>query len=832
MGERRASTCFSFSDKEMPVRFGRHMLISRLATDPIGEEFLALWGVDEGVDQLRVVRCIYPAVAEEAEFVALFSEESRALSRLSSDNVVRIMEVGTEGEIPFVAREHVEGLSLDRLIDLARRRQAPWPWELAAHVASEMLRGLDYVHTREDIHGRPMSARHGDVRPGNVLVSYRGEVKLTNFGSALHAIVNERTNARLRSARGRYAHTGSGSGPNAAAEDLWGVALALWSLLAGQPPPEVADDEAPWVPPTIAFRVESMPGVLDAFLARALNPDPAFRFEGASAMREALIAVMGEHVTGHPPDDLAAWAKDLGHDDREREARLVRDMLGQEAHMSLAGAAQESALGPGTVLDGRYHIIRRIGEGGMGQVFEAEHLGLTRRVAVKVLHDIVLGEKATVERFRREARITGSLGHPNIVGVSDFGVTSEGWHYLVMDLLEGEPLSALIRKGPVPAADLVRIMAEVCDGLEAAHQAGVIHRDLKPDNIVLTPGGARILDFGIAKRTGLEDEEQSLTKTGHICGTVDYISPEQIRGTGQDGRSDIYAAGVILYEGLTGRTPFRGRTVAETLHKVMHDKLVPPRRLTGDRTIPAELEAVCMKALSRHAERRYKSAVEMSRALRALLPQRAGETVALSRSASARRFLPWLAAAVIAAIAATVMVNLADPASKPSRPAEKIDPAPQRARVDGIGAVLDGPPVAPFAPPVPQEPLRPPKVAPPPAAEAAAPLLARADEALRRMRLDEAVTLYAEALRADPASSAAIFGMGRVAFEQGRFDEAVRQVETALAARPGNARFRNFLGQVFLTKGDKARAIAQWKRVLMDHPDDREARKLLAAADE
>ena len=208
MGSRRASTCFSFSDKEMPVRFGRYMLLSRLAADPIGEEFLALWGVDEGVDQLRVVRCVYPAIAEEAEFVALFSEESRALSRLSSDNVVRIMEVGAEDDIPFVACEHVEGLSLERLIELARLRQAPWPWELAAHVASEMLRGLDYVHTREDVHGRPMGARHGDVRPSNVLVSYRGEVKLTNFGSALHAIVSERTNARLRSLRGRYAHAG------------------------------------------------------------------------------------------------------------------------------------------------------------------------------------------------------------------------------------------------------------------------------------------------------------------------------------------------------------------------------------------------------------------------------------------------------------------------------------------------------------------------------------------------------------------------------------------------------------------------------------------------
>ena len=162
----------------------------------------------------------------------------------------------------------------------------------------------------------------------------------------------------------------------------------------------------------------------------------------------------------------------------------------------------------------------------------------------------------------------------------------EGYHYLAMDYLEGRPLTELIDNRSISAREITKVIAEVCDGLQAAHDAGVIHRDLKPDNVFLTADGARILDFGIAKSTGLDEESSALTRTGHICGTVDYISPEQIRGLSQDPRSDLYAAGVIIYEALTGETPFSGRTVGESLHKVMNDKLVSPRKRSGDRTIP------------------------------------------------------------------------------------------------------------------------------------------------------------------------------------------------------------------------------------------------------
>jgi serine/threonine protein kinase len=839
------SAVFTFADREMPVRFGRYHLLRRVAVDPVGEEFLAAWGVDQGIDQLRSVKCIYPRIAAEAEFVALFSEEARALSRMSSANVVRVLEVGTEGRVPFVTREHVEGVTLARLTQLADRRASLWPWELAAHVAAEILRGLDYIHRREDLHGRPMGMRHGDVRLDNVLVSFGGEVKVTNFGSTLHFIVDERTSARLGELRHRFVPPeGVCELEPTVAADLWGVAMIFLSLLAGRVPTVQIDPATrTWVPPDMSMRVEALPPVVDAFFCRALNPDPEFRFLDAASMRQSLLEVMAEHAGGHPPDDLAAWVRDLGREDRAEEAELVRQVLGREARLAVESGGQEpaGALGPGSLLDGRYRLLRRLGEGGMGVVFEAEHTGLGRRLAVKVLHARVLDDESAVERFRREARIIGGLGHANIVGASDFGVTAEGHHYLAMDLLEGEPLARRIERGPLPPAELARTVAEICDGLAAAHAAGVIHRDLKPDNVYLTPAGARILDFGIAKRTGLDEEDQALTRTGHICGTVDYISPEQIRGLGHDPRSDIYAAGVILYEALAGEPPFHGRTVGETLHKVLNDRLVPPRQRTGDRTIPADLEAICVKALSRKAEKRFQSAAEMAAALRALLPAGGGAVPGRRRGRGL-----WLMAAGGALAAVVVAVGLWQGTEGKEGTGETLAPEPvvrdEEPRsapvVPEVPEVVVVPEevvvpelvIVPEVPVVPDSPVVPFPLSAEESRNRASELVSKAEAELKRMRLDAAGGLFAEAARLDARNAAAWFGQGRVAFEQGRGPEALEHVSRALRQRPGYPRYRNFLGQIHITMGDRERAVAEWQKVLAVNPDNAEAKRLLASA--
>ncbi|HUT78960.1 MAG TPA: protein kinase, partial [Polyangia bacterium] len=705
----------------------------------------------------------------------------------------------------------------------------------------------------------------------NVVISFGGEVKVTGFGSTLRFIVDEQTSARLSELRHRFVPPeGLCELESTVAADLWGVAMIFLSLLAGKVPTVQIDPSTQvWVPPDMSMRVEALPPVVDAFVCCALNPDPDFRFEDAASMRQALLGVMAEHAGGHPPDDLAAWVRDLGREDREAEAELVRRTLGREAKLAVEGGGgpPSGALGPGTVLDGRYHLLRRLGEGGMGVVFEAEHLGLGRRLAVKVLHERVLDDENTVERFRREARITGGLGHPNIVGASDFGVTAEGHHYLVMDLLEGESLARRIERGPLPSGELARIVAEICDGLAAAHAAGVIHRDLKPDNVYLTPTGARILDFGIAKRTGLDSEDQALTRTGHICGTVDYISPEQIRGLSHDPRSDIYAAGVIIYEALTGEPPFHGRTVGETLHKVINDKLVPPRQRTGDRTIPSDLEAICVKALSRKAEKRFQTAAEMAASLRDLLPAASGAPVSVRRMARPGLLLAAGGALAAVGIAALVVAFGAGKGSVPAAdgrdsgkapaPTPESEPSPvvrlvEEGRSQGTegtegteGTLFREPgsgagspravPVVPVASGVSSQqavdagqlPLDPPGDDSRTRAEE---LVSRGEAELRKMRLDAAGELFAEAARLDARNAAAWFGAGRVAFEQGRTADALGHLGRALRQRPGHPRYRNFLGQIHLTMGDRGRAVAEWRKVLAVHPDNAEARRFLAAA--
>lgn len=857
------SASFAFSKSDMPVRFGKYLLLKRRAADPIGEEFLAAWGVDEGVDQLRYVRGIYTSVAEESQFIALFSEEARALSRLASANVLRVVEVGVEGGIHFVACEHVEGVTLERLIELSIRRKTPWPWELSVHITAEILRGLDYIHRREDILGKPMGMRHGDVRPANAIISFDGEVKLQNFGSALYFIADDRTNARVQTYRGIYAPPEASAVDEATiGGDLWGVSAILSTLLGGK----ISQTSTEKLP----VKVANYPKELDAVLAKALHHNPDQRFQEASEMRDKLLTIMHAHSKGHPPDDLAKWTQTLGNADRLEEAEIVRTMLGQDAQMSLGVTAEVGKLNPGTVLDGRYHLLRLLGEGGMGLVFEAEHIGLGRPVAVKVLHERVLDDDIAVERFRREAQITGSLGHANIIGVSDFGVTHDGHHYLVMDLLEGEPLGTRISRETIDPIELARIMIQVCDGLAAAHEAGVVHRDLKPDNIFLTDAGPRIVDFGIAKRNGLEDPELSLTRTGHICGTAEYLAPEQVNGQESDYRCDIYAAGVIIYEGLTGETPFRGRTLGETLHKVMADKVVPPRKRSGDNTIPRELEAICLKALSRNPEKRYEKAAEMASALRDFLDEEskmADDAVSTQRR---RRTVTFAMGSALLVTLASITLLLVGFLGRPLPEAKTRESQGEKGSLstnpDEIQQEKHNIAVSPTNPlPSENRTLSAPKTNPPSPAplnsgeesvkqsdpnqpkktrktgadgspksgvhkSEAVQILKQAEKALAKMNLEMAAELFERALILDPRTPRAWYGLGRVYFEQGRYEDAAKKIEYSLKLSPGAKTWRIYLGKVYRAMGKADRAIACWRRVLEVDPTNQTARKLLESS--
>ena len=272
-------------------------------------------------------------------------------------------------------------------------------------------------------------------------------------------------------------------------------------------------------------------------------------------------------------------------------------------------------IGEGDTLDHRYRLDRLIGRGGMGAVFEAEHVILEKRVAVKILHPNMAGNVEALERFYREARTASKLGHEGIVEISDVGQAQDGSPYLVMELLRGEGLGDLLdRAGKLDPRFALDVTAQILSVLVAVHEHGIVHRDLKPENIFLCPRTdgtyhVKILDFGICKITS-DETGPRLTHTGVAMGTPCYMSPEQARGDMRlDHRTDLWSAGVMLYEMLTGRVPYDGPNYNVVIAKLLTEDYVPPRAI--DPELPEELERVVLRALSRDPLGRYSSAAEL-----------------------------------------------------------------------------------------------------------------------------------------------------------------------------------------------------------------------------
>jgi eukaryotic-like serine/threonine-protein kinase len=269
----------------------------------------------------------------------------------------------------------------------------------------------------------------------------------------------------------------------------------------------------------------------------------------------------------------------------------------------------------GKVLADRYRILRLVGEGGMGQVFEAQHVNINKRFAIKLLRPEVVGSPQSLARFRQEAWAASSIGHDNIVEIDDFATLPSGEVYLAMEFLDGQSLAERLRDGPpLGLPEALQHLVAVASGLAAAHDKGIVHRDLKPENIFLAKRAgtliAKILDFGIAKVQG-GDEPSTLTRTGAIFGTPLYMSPEQARGRPADARADVYALGVILYEVATGRVPFGGESSVEILSQQIGAVPVAPSQVAPERALPPALEAIILRALAKEPEARQSTMAEL-----------------------------------------------------------------------------------------------------------------------------------------------------------------------------------------------------------------------------
>jgi len=256
------------------------------------------------------------------------------------------------------------------------------------------------------------------------------------------------------------------------------------------------------------------------------------------------------------------------------------------------------------VLEGRYRVLSLLGAGGMGVVYLAEHLGLHKRVAVKLLRGELSRDATFARRFEQEAIAASQIGHENIVTVTDLGHTPSGELFYVMELLEGESLSAvLVREHFLPLWRAVPVLAQVCRALEAAHARGIVHRDVKPQNVMLLqrPGQAdfvKVVDFGISKVLD-RPQHTGLTESGAILGTADYMAPEQAQGGTVDARTDVYAMGVLTYQVCTGSLPLRGENTFATLLKHLESPVEPPSQRRPDLGLPPELDALVLAALAK-----------------------------------------------------------------------------------------------------------------------------------------------------------------------------------------------------------------------------------------
>ncbi|HVZ89939.1 MAG TPA: serine/threonine-protein kinase, partial [Polyangia bacterium] len=611
-----------------PRRFDSYVLLKPLARGGMGQLYLALAGTP-GLEKLCVIKQVIPDLVA-SENARRFRDEALVALRLAHGNMVSVFDAGLEGGQIFLAMEYVDGKDLLATWNRCAERRVPFPIDVSVYIVKEVVRALVYAHAFEDL-----KLVHRDVSPANVLLSYSGEVKLTDFGLAMSILKMERTTPGIVYGKLSYlAPEQARRQPLDGRVDIYSAGILLWELLTGRQlfpagdsdktPAEVmerARDPRVAPPSTVSGRV---PPALDRIVMRALAPEPDDRYPSAELLRADLAAFLAETAPKTDADRLAGFLRPLFVEDM-REERRERDRLIAAARALLSGGIAPAApMVPveepphldgqdpriGTTLGGRYHIRRLCGEGAMGRVYEGQHIDIGRRVAIKVLHARFHHSADLVERFRREARAASKIGHPNIVDVTDSGTTPDGAFYFVMEYLDGTNLEELIaRNGPLPVERALLVTAQIARALEAAHAAEIIHRDLKPANIMLVnrhdeDDFVKVLDFGISKDLDLA-VGAALTRPDVAIGTPVYMAPEQAAGRAADALTDVYGVGGLLYEMLTATPPCAGEDAIEVLQRKANEDPRPVGTLRPDLT--RDVQRLVTRALARAAGDRQPS---------------------------------------------------------------------------------------------------------------------------------------------------------------------------------------------------------------------------------
>ena len=537
--------------------------------------------------------------------------EARALQGIAHPNIVRCLDVGFDHEEqPFLVLEWLRGESLDR-----RQRRDPVDLQTGLDIARQTLAGLAACHARGVV--------HRDVKPGNLFLVSADQgllVKVLDLGLAWlgeHLTRLTRTGTVLGTVYYMAPEQVRGDPDLDHRADIYAVGVVLYRLATGKLP--FADtaphkvmrmvlSDTPQLPSLVR---PELPQWVEEVILRAMMRAPQDRFGSASEM---LSALGGQPPPLPPQPDFADATTSPYPADRQDNA-LAHGSTDQQP-------AQATGVPPdlaGQLLAGTYRVTRRIAAGGMGAVYEAQHIRLSwQRFAIKVLHPAVRDAPEAYSRFRREAQIAAALGHPNIIHVLDLDETEQGQPFMVMELLSGQDMGQL--SGPLEPGVLLRIMEQVGSALEAAHGRGIVHRDIKPANIYLAGDPqqltrrplVKVLDFGISKiRHGVT----VVTRANTLLGSLHYMSPEQATGEVAriDHTTDIFALGVICYEALTGTRPFYAPTAPGVLYKICNEDPPPVTSVRAD--LPAALDPVLARAMAKQRDQRFQSVAALVQGL-------------------------------------------------------------------------------------------------------------------------------------------------------------------------------------------------------------------------